>query len=332
MIKIAIDMGSSTTKIYRIGSGIVLSEASCVAINIETGKIKAIGDAAKQLFGKTAEFTAINFPVINGEVQDEKLAAAMLKYFIEKTEIKQSQLSSVHAVLCVPCGIKSENCSKYYRVADACGIGKISFVEAPFLSATGMNAPVSDINPVFSIDIGGGVTNIAVVSYDGIIAGISMGYGGIDIDKGIADYLAKTKSLKIGPLTSERLKNEVGSLIEGDGKRKVVNGRNLDTGKPTSESVSSQDIEFIVRDRIEVILKYVEMILMKIPAEVSASICRSGIYLSGGVSAMPGLKEYIESEFKVEVHVGEESTMAVVLGGGKIAEDAAILKKVRICY
>lgn len=206
------------TKIYRIGSGIVLAEASCVAVNIETGRIKAIGNDAKQLLGRTAEFTAIHFPVSGGIIKDEKLAVVMLRHFLQKTEIKTGQFINVHAIICVPCGINSEGCSAYYRVADKCGIGKISFVEVPYLAATGMNAPMSDISPVFSIDIGGGATNIAVVSLDGIIAGLSINVGGENIDKSIADKIAETAGLRIGPLTSEKLKNEVGSLIDGDGR------------------------------------------------------------------------------------------------------------------
>lgn len=330
MIKVAIDMGSSVTKIYRIGSGIVLAEASCVAVNIETGKIKAIGNDAKQLLGRTAEFTAIHFPVSGGVIKDEKLAIVMLRHFLQKTEIKPGQFINVHAIICVPCGINAEVCSAYYRIADKCGIGKISFVEVPYLAATGMNAPMSDISPVFSIDIGGGSTNIAVVSLDGIIAGVSINVGGADIDRGIADKIADVAGLRVGPLTSERLKNEVGSLIEGDGKSKVVNGRDISSGRPASLNVSSVYLSEPIAKQIDLILKYAEMVLQKISAEVSASVYKTGIFLSGGVSQIPGLRDYVSEKFAMDVHTSEESSMAVVLGAGKAVEDASLLKKIKI--
>lgn len=308
----------------------MLAEASCVAVNIETGRIKAIGNDAKQLLGRTAEFTAIHFPVSGGIIKDEKLAVVMLRHFLQKTEIKTGQFINVHAIICVPCGINSEGCSAYYRVADKCGIGKISFVEVPYLAATGMNAPMSDISPVFSIDIGGGATNIAVVSLDGIIAGLSINVGGENIDKSIADKIAETAGLRIGPLTSEKLKNEVGSLIDGDGRSKVVNGRDISSGRPSSLNVSSVYIAEAISKQADLILKYAEMVLQKISAEVSASIYKTGIFLSGGVSQIPGLRDYVSAKFSMDVHTSEESPMAVALGAGKAVEDSSLLKKIRI--
>jgi len=332
MIKLAIDLGSYVTKIYRIGSGIVLAEPSCVAVNTETGEVKAIGKEAKEMLGKTAEFTAIHFPVVSGEIRDERNAVIMLREFLEKVEIKPSQLSSTQALFCVPCGIRAEECAKYYKVADRCGLEKISFVEAPLLSVLGVNAPVSDSAPAFNIDIGGGTTNIAVASFDGIIAGISLSIGGVDFDRNIAENIASSFSIKIGPLTGERLKNEVASLISGDGKCKVVNGRDLATGKPISKNISSEQIYPAVKEKADIIIRYAEMILKKVPVEVSASICRSGIFLTGGVSAMPGLAEYISQYFSIPVRTDEDSRLAVVLGGGRVAEDPELLRKLRIDY
>lgn len=332
MIKLAIDLGSYVTKIYRIGSGIVLSEPSCVALNTETGEIKAVGKEAKEMLGKTAEFTSIHFPVVSGEIRDERGAVMMLRQFLQRIEIKLSQLQSVQAVFCVPCGIKSEECAKYYNVADKCGLEKISFVEAPVLSIIGVNAPVSDSAPAFNLDIGGGTSNMAVASLDGIIVGISINVGGVDIDRSIAESVASSFNMKIGPLTCERLKNEVGSLISGDGKCKVVNGRDLSTGKPISKNISSEDLYSAIKSKVDIIIKYAEMVLKKIPVEVSASVCRSGIFLTGGVSAMPGLADYISRYFSIPVRCDEDSRLAVVLGGGRAAEDAEMLKKIRIDF
>jgi len=329
MIKLAIDLGSYITKIYRIGSGIVLAEPSCVAINSETGEVKAIGKEAKELLGKTAEFTSIHFPIVSGCVVDERGAAIMLRHFLNKVEVKKS-LDSVLALFCVPCGIKNDECEKYRALAERCGIEKISFVEVPLLSVLGINAPVSDASPVFNIDIGGGTTNIAVSSLDGIIIGLTINVGGVDFDRSIAEHIAREYSMKIGPLTGERLKNEVASLTAGDGKCKVVNGRDLVTGKPMSKNISSAEIFPAVQEKADIIIRYAEMVLKKIPAEAAASVCRSGIFLTGGVSALPGLDEYISGYFSIPVRTGDDYNLAVVLGGGRVIEDPDVLKKIKI--
>lgn len=332
MIKLAIDLGDSVTKIYRIGNGIVLAEPSCVAVNIETGKIKAIGQNAKDLWGRGTDFTAIRFPLDRGEIVDEKYAVVMLRYFLEKVEVKPSQAANVHALFCVPCGIRSEECSAYYRVAQGCGIGRISFAEVPYLASTGMNAPISDTSPVVDIDIGGSTTNISVVSYDGILAGICIGIGGKDIDDAIAEHILKERSIEIGPVTREELKNSVGSLIEGDGKSMVVRGKRTDYRNSAALNVFSPDILSPIQSVIDKILKYVDMLLEKIPAEVCSTVHRNGIFLSGGVSVLPGLRDEISSRFSMETHISEESPFAVVLGAGKIVEDPELLKKVKIRY
>jgi len=330
MIKIAIDIGSYITKIYRIGSGIVLAEPSCVAVNSETGEIKAIGKEAKELLGKTAEFTAIHFPIVSGEIKDERMAAVMLRHFLRKVEVKQSGVDSVRALFGVPCGISSEGCARYRALAEKCGITKASFAEVSLLDVIGVNAPISASSPVFNIDIGGGSTNIAVSSLDGIIIGLSINVGGVDIDRGIAEHIARECNMKIGPLTGERLKNEVASLIDGDGKCKVVNGRDLTTGKPMSRNISSAEIYPAVKEKVGVILKYAEMVLKKIPAEASASVCRNGVFLTGGVGAMPGLSEYISGYFSIPVRYNDDSRLAAIIGGGRVIEDPELLKRIRI--
>lgn len=329
MIKLAIDLGSYITKIYRIGSGIVLAEPSCVAINSDTGDVKAIGKDAKELLGKTAEFTSIHFPVVSGAIVDMRNAVRMLKYFLGKVEIKKG-FDSVLVLFCVPCGIKDEECAKYRALAEKCGIEKVSFVEAPLLSVLGINAPISDASPVFNIDIGGGTTNIAVSSLDGIIIGMSINVGGVDFDRGIAELIARSYNMRIGPLTGERLKNEVASLTSGDGKCKVVNGRDLITGKPMSKNISSEDIYPAVKEKADIIIKYAELALKKIPAEAAASVCRSGIFLTGGVSAMPGLADYISKYFSIPVRTGDDYSLAVVLGGGRVIEDPEVLRKISV--
>ncbi len=327
MLKLAIDFGTSVTKIYRLGSGIVLAEATCITVQKDTGEIRAYGNDAKRLLGKTADQTDVCFPVYEGEIVSEKLAAALLEYFLKKAA---GRALSIEALFCVPCGFRSESREKIYRVAKSAGISRVDFAEAPFLSALGQDVPLSESNPVFAIDIGAGVTSIATFSLDGIIAGISMNVGGNNMDIHIIDHIADKFNLKIGSLTSEKLKNTVGSLIEDDNQSTIINGRDISTGKPRSVSVSSSDIEFPVRIYVDKIIEYAEMVLKKLPAEVSAAVGKNGVYLSGGVAALAGLADHVADKLQMEAHISNDPQMSVVLGGGRAAGNPALLRRIRL--
>ncbi len=332
MIKLAIDLGSSVTKIFKIGSGIVLAEPSCVAVATGTSAVKAIGEDAKRLIGKTAEFTTIVSPVFEADIVNEKMAAVMLEYFLRKIEINRSRAKKTEAVFAVPCGAENELLLKYRRLADACGLGAVSFVEVPFLSAFGQGLTLSETNPVFVVDIGGGSTNIAAFSLDGIIAGIGLNIGGGNLDSQIIDRIAESYNLKIGLLTSEKLKTTVGSLYVSDDEKFVVNGRDISSGRPRSVSVSSSDIYDCVKLFADKIAEYTAMVLAKLPAEVSASVWRSGIYLSGGGSQLIGLDDYLARALQLDVIVAEEPQMAVVLGGGAAIGSDELLDTVMIDF
>lgn len=327
MIKLAIDFGTSMTKIYRLGNGIVLAEATCVTVQKDTDEVRAFGNDAKRLLGKTADQTDVCFPVYEGEIVSEKLAGKLLDYFIKKVV---HRTSSIEALFCVPCGFKVESREKVYHVAKAAGISRVSFAETPFLSALGQDVPLSESNPVFAIDIGAGVTSIAAFSLDGIIAGVSMNVGGNNMDIHIIDHVAENFNLKIGSLTSEKLKNTVGSLIEDDNQSTVINGRDIGTGRPRSVSVSSSDIEFPVRIYIDKILEYAELVLRKLPAEVSAAIGKNGVYLSGGVVSLAGIGDYVSEKLQMEAHISGDPQTAVVLGGGRAIGNPALLRRIRL--
>lgn len=327
MLKLAIDFGTSVTKIYKLGSGIVLAEATCVTVQKDTGEIRAFGNEAKRLLGKTAEQTDVCFPVYEGEIVSERLAGALLEFFLRKV-VKRG--TSVEALFCVPCGYKVESRETVYRVAKAAGIGRVNFAETPFLSVLGQDVPLSESNPVFAIDIGAGVTSIAAFSLDGIIAGLSMNVGGSNMDVHIIDHIAETFSLKIGSLTSEKLKNTVGSLIEDDNQSTIINGRDIKSGRPRSVSVSSADIVFPIKVYVDKIAEYADLVLKKLPAEVSAAMLKNGLYLSGGVCNIAGLAEYMSRKLQMEAHLSGDPQMAVVLGGGRAVGNAALLRRIRL--
>lgn len=327
MLKLAIDLGTSVTKIYKIGSGIVLSEATCVTVQKDTGEIRAFGNEAKRLLGKTAELTDVCFPVFEGEIVSEKRAAALLEYCLGKVT---NRTFGIEALFCVPCGCTLDSREKYLRVAKSAGISRVCFAETPFLSALGQDVPLSESNPVFAVDVGAGKTSMAAFSLDGIIAGLTMNVGGSNMDVHIIDHIAELYNLKIGSLTSEKLKNTVGSLIPNDNRTTVVNGRDITSGKPRSVAVSSEDVLFPVRVYVDKIVEYAELILQKLPAEVSAAMCKNGVFLSGGVCNLAGFADYVGEKLQMETHLAGDAQMAVVLGGGRAVGNTALLRAIRL--
>ena len=327
MWKLAIDLGSSITKIYRAdtSSGIVLAEPSCVAVAGEEKEVKAIGKEAKNLIGKTAEYTSIIYPVYEGEIVDMRLAAAMLGEFLSRVGVKSSALSRAQILLSVPCGASERVLSDYMLLAEECGLKKVYFVEQPYLAAVGAGAILTDSDPVFCIDIGGGVTNVAVVSADGIIAGLSMNIGGNNMDSNVLQKVAKVNKLRIGPLTAERIKNEIGSFSPAARGAIVAEGSSVETLRPAASSVQATDVADCLRVYIDKILEYAGAVLKKLPAEVAATVNRNGVFLSGGVMKIPYLPQYIGAKLEMRYHVCEEPQFATVLGGGAVVRDKDLL-------
>lgn len=329
MWKLAIDLGSSMTKIYRAdtSNGVVLAEPSCVAVAGVNKEIKAIGKDAKNLIGKTAEYTSIIYPVYEGEIVDLALAATMLNEFLARVGVKGGARSRAQVLFSIPCGARKTVLDSYVNLAEECGLKNVFFVEEPYLAALGGGAVLSNFDPVFCLDIGGGVTNVAVISADGIISGLSMNIGGNNIDVNILEKVARINGLKIGPLTAERIKNEIGSLATGARGSIVAEGSSVETSRPASVSVQATDVLDCIRVYIDKIVEYASIVLRRLPAEVAATVNRNGVFLSGGIMKIPYITQYISSKLEMRCHVCEEPQYATVLGGGLILRDKAMLSQ-----
>ncbi|MGN0814360.1 MAG: rod shape-determining protein [Candidatus Coproplasma sp.] len=326
MIRLAMDVGSCVTKIYMLGSGVVLSEATCVAVESATDggksyKIKAFGERARALSGKAALNTRIVNPVKEGDIVYPELLASLISHFLGKIEVSFKQARNCEVMFVLPCGADEELKDKYLDVADECGIGRVYFTQTPFAAVLGHNVTLSETLPVFCLDVGYGITNIAVFSLDGIISGLSVNLGGGNVDVHIMDFMAENFRLKIGALTAERIKNTVGSLLEDDNKMTVADGRDLNSGTPSSVAVNSSHIEEVVKIYVDKILEYVTLVLSGLPAEVASSVMHSGIYLSGGFTQMDGFAEYVQSKLSVPVNFSEEPLYCAVIGAGAILAD-----------
>ena len=330
--KIAIDFGSQYTNIYKLGSGMVLSEPTVAAVGTDgKGEIKAFGLEARKLIGKTAENTKIVFPVFEGEIVNEKVASKLLTAFLRKIGIK-SRLVSVHAVISVPCGASPDMIYKYEAVAVNAGINKVNFVEAPILAALGQRLPLTDSSPYFIIDMAGGTTNIAALALDGIIMGVSVNFGANKITTDIIDYIAEYYGLQIGLLTAEKLKKEVGSLLDDDALSTIINGRDIRTGAPKSMLIKALDLVEPIRRYFDKIAEITMSVLVKLPPEVSAEIHHSGIYITGLSSTIYGLDKYYTEKFNMIINISENPDMAVALGGGIALGNMNLLKKISVKY
>ncbi len=327
MVKIAIDLGSSMTKIYRAdtNSGIVLAEPSCVAVVGDEETVRAIGKEAKSLLGKTAEYTRIVYPVYEGKIVNMPLAVAMLKEFFNRIGMKTPSLRRAGVLFSVPCGIPDKDLQAYAVLAEECGVRKAWFVEQPYLAALGCGAVLSETEPVFCLDIGGGVTNAAVISADGIISGFSMNVGGNNMDANVIAQIARNHRLQVGALTAERIKNEIGSLSSTALGTLVVQGSSTDTYQPYSVSVQAADITSCIRVYVDKVVEYVSLALRNLSAEVAATVSRGGVYLSGGLMKMQHLPQYVGAKLGMRFMVSEEPQFATVLGGGVLLREKALL-------
>ncbi|MBO6262909.1 MAG: rod shape-determining protein [Clostridia bacterium] len=327
---VAIDLGSANTVIYQVGGGVVLSEPSVVAFDVGSKKkVKAVGKEAKNIIGKTADGTEIVFPVVEGQIVDEKAAGAMVENFLNKISTNKFGLRP-QVLLSIPCGLDNAEIKQYERAFNSAGVYGIDFVESPILSALGSDAPITTSTPCFIIDIGGGSTNIAAVSLDGVIAGVNIGIGGNSIDATIIKCVEREYGLKIGSLTAEKLKISIGSLYENEVNYAQINGRDIAGGKPRSVTVPSGKIYSPIKHVLDKIFEVADMVMSKLPAEVSAEIRSNGVYLAGGTAKIPGVAEYFSRTMAIRANLAEYPDLANAIGGSKVAANHSLLKKVRI--
>lgn len=327
---IAIDIGSSNTGIYQVGASVVLFEPSLVAFSTEQNQIvKEVGFEAKKLVGRTTGSTVIVAPVFESRITDERACSLMLNKFLNKITVKRFS-SRPSVVFSVPCGADAEQIKTAERVLRNARVSDYVFVESPVLTALGLGLPMTDSSPAFIVDIGGGTTQIAAVSLDGIICGITVNMGGMSIDAMIINHIRENYAIRIGSLTAEVVKQKICSLIDGDMTSMVVSGQSVETGRPHSIRLTAEDLKAPVRMFFDKIFQITGMVLSKLPAEVSADVRKSGVYFSGGVSEMPGLEEYFREKMGIRANVFKDAQAAAILGGGILAENKQLLKKLRI--
>lgn len=313
---IGIDLGTANILIYVKGEGIVLSEPSVVAIDKEIGKVLAIGQKAHEMIGRTPLSVIAIKPLKDGVIADFDKTEIMLDYFIKKIKGK-TIFSKPRILICCPSNITQVEKNAIREVAERTGAKKVYVEEEPKVAAIGAGLEIKNPTGNMVIDIGGGTTDIAVLSLDGIVYSESIKIAGNTLDIDIIKYIKSKYKLLIGEVTAENIKIKIGTVMcESKNKSMKVRGRDLLTGLPKTIEITSKEVKEAIYDSLEMIIHATKTVLEKIEPEISADIIDKGIVLTGGGALLDGLDKLIEKEIKVPVRVAESPLTCVAEGTG----------------
>lgn len=316
----AIDLGTANTLVYVKGQGIVLSEPSVVAINSETGKVRAVGNEGKNMIGRTPSKIVAIRPMKDGVIADFEITEAMLRYFIEKVHNRR-RLVWPRVAICVPSGITEVEKRAVTESAMQAGAKKVFTIEEPMAAAIGAGLPVQEPQGCMIVDIGGGTTEVAVISLGGIVTFKSAKVAGDEMDQAIIQHLKRTYNMMIGERTAEEIKIQIGSAFPLKEELEMqVKGRDQVMGLPKILTITSEEIREALRDPVSAIVDAVRVTLERTAPELSADIVDRGVVLAGGGALLRGLDQLLSKETGLHVTVADDPLTAVVLGTGKYLE------------
>lgn len=325
-----IDLGTANTLVFVKGQGIVLCEPSVVAIQRGTNRVLAVGEEAKRMLGRTPGNIVAIRPMKDGVIADFEITESMLRYFIKKVH-KSRHMVRPRMVIAIPSGITEVEKRAVKDSALHAGAREVFMVEEPVAAAIGVGMPIQEPAGNMIIDVGGGTTEIAVISLAGIVFARSIRIGGDEMDDAIVEYLKKTYNLMIGERTAEEIKMRIGTAYPPEEEMTMeVKGRDLVAGLPKMVTISSEEIREALADPISQITESVRITLERTPPELSADLIERGIIMAGGGSLLKGLDKLIQEETGLPVHVAEDPLTAVAMGTGKVLSEIHYLKKVTV--
>lgn len=317
---IGIDLGTANTLVFMKGKGIVMREPSVVAVDVRTDTVLAVGSAAKDMIGRTPGSIVAVRPLKDGVIADFDITATMLKHFIRQT-VKPSIFSKPKVIVCIPSGVTDVERRAVEDTARQAGAGDVRLIEEPMAAAIGAGLPVFEPTGSLVVDIGGGTSEVAMISLGDIVTACSVRVAGDKFDESIIQYVKKKYNLLIGERTAEEIKIKIGSAYpyEGEGDMQIK-GRNLVDGLPKNVVISAAEVRDALADPLSVIVEAIRSTLEKTPPELSADIIDHGIMLTGGGALLRGLDFLVAQETSMPVHVAERPLDCVAEGTGKRLE------------
>jgi len=325
---IGIDLGTANTLIFMKGKGIIMREPSVVAVDVRTDTVRYVGREAKEVIGRTPGSIVAVRPLKDGVIADFDITASMLQLFIRRA-VGNTFLSRPRVLICIPSGVTDVERRAVKEATLKSGAKHVSIIEEPMAAAIGSNLPVADATGSMVVDIGGGTTEVAVISLGGIVASKSVRVAGDELDASIIAYIKKKYNLLIGERTAENIKMQVGSAYPYEDERDFeIKGRNLVDGLPKNVFVTPSEIRQSIADPISSILDAIRVTLERTPPELAADIIDHGITLTGGGALLRGLDALITQETGMPVHIAENPLDCVANGTGIALEDIKLLSEI----
>lgn len=327
---LAIDLGTANTLVYLKGKGIVMDEPSVVAVKKESNRVLAVGKEAKDMLGRTPGSIVAIRPMRDGVIANFEITEAMLRYFIRKVHNRKA-LVRPRIIISVPSGITQVEKRAVKDSATSAGAREVYLVEEPMAAAIGAGLPIQEPSGNMIVDIGGGTTEVAVISLSGIVYSKSIRVGGDEMDEAIVHYIKRKYNLLIGERTAEQIKTQIGSAYPMEEKQTVeAKGRDLVAGIPKTLTISDEEVREAILEPVTTIVDAIKIALERTPPELAADIVDKGIVLAGGGSLLRGMEVLIREETELPVAIAEDPLSCVVRGTGKVLDELDLLKQIQI--
>lgn len=328
---IGIDLGTANTLVYVRGKGITINEPSVVAVNQKTGRVVAVGTDAKNMLGRTPGHIVAVRPLVDGVISDFEVTEEMITYLINKAQKDNKKLIGPRVVVGVPSGITNVEIRAVRDATKNAGASEVHIVEEPMAAAIGIRLPVMEPVGNLIVDIGGGTTDIAVISLGGVVRSKNLRIAGDKLNTDIISYVRSEFKILIGEKTAEDIKIRIGAILPGATPLEAsIKGRDLITGLPREVIVTDSDIREAISQSIDTLVEAVKEVLEITPPEVVSDVMQRGIYLAGGGALIPGLAQVIEEYTKIAVHIAPDPLTAVCRGTGVILENIEMYREVLI--